>query len=87
MPILTSSDRKAYGRKIRAHMLENAVPSGFGDIHGFSYEVIYKVKGVPSLKYQCRRRIRFNIKLKNPCDITRDIDKLPLPRRMEEFLQ
>ena len=79
--------RDKYGKLIRNHVIQKAVPATYGDVHGFSQELIHEVSGVPSLHYQCKKQIRFAIKLQNPWDITEDIESLPLPYRMKEFLK
>lgn len=80
-------NRSQYGRTVRAHVTKHAVPKIYGDMHGFKKDLIFKVDGVPSLMYQCRKSIRFAMKEISPWDITEDIDELPLPSRMKEFLQ
>ena len=79
-------DRDKYGDLVRAHVIKNAIPSVYGEVHGFSQGSIYKASCVPSLRYQCRKQIRFAIKLRNPWNITEDVESLPLPRRMKDFL-
>ena len=80
-------NRDGYGRYIRAHVLKHAVPISFDDTQGIQYEFIHNIKGVPSLQYQCRKAIRFTMKLRNPWDITEDIETLPLPRKLKLFLK
>ena len=81
------NNRDEYGKVIRNHVVKNAVLATYGDVHGFSQELVHGVSGIPSLLYQCRKQIRFAMKLQNPWDITKDIDSLPLPQQIKEFLK
>ncbi len=84
---LYRTDKAAYGKKVREHVLMHAVPRVFSDMHGIQQIQIFGEEGVPTLQYQCRRQIRLVIKLRNPWDITDDIGSLPLPQKIKEFLQ
>ncbi len=80
-------DKVGYGHRVRKHVREYAMPTGYGNRYGIDMNLVYQVEGVPSLMYQCRRTVRSIMKNCNPWDITEDIDTLPLPGRMKTFLK
>ena len=80
-------NREVYGREVRAHVVKHAIPDTYADRNSIKYEVVFKVSGVPSLGFQCRRRIRSLFKSYNPWGITEEIETLPLPERLKEYLK